>query len=80
VSAPILLKLISILRVVLRDHFIGIVGAMGTSHLDVQSRREAVRIGFKALWFLLPAGTNELIRGEASESLEALSQNPSQDN
>ena len=40
--------------------------------LDVQSRREAVWIGFKAFGFFLPAGTDELIGGEASESLETL--------
>jgi len=39
--------------------------------LLVQSRREAVWIDFKAFGFFLPARTDELIRGEASESLEA---------
>ncbi len=38
--------------------------------LDVQSRREAVWIGFKAIGFFLPARTDELIRGEARQALE----------
>lgn len=39
--------------------------------LDVQSRREAVWIVFKALRFFLPAGTDELAGSQAGKGLEA---------
>jgi putative transposase len=40
--------------------------------LVVQSRREAVWIGFKAFGFFLPARTDELIRSETGQGLETL--------
>ena len=39
--------------------------------LGVQSRSEAVWIGFKAFGFYLPARADELIRSETGEGLEA---------
>jgi len=41
---------------------------------SVQSRREAVWIGFKAIRFFLPARADELIGSEAGESLQGTGQ------